>query len=131
MSIELTMLAYSAVLLMVLVAIQAAAGTQAQGLAAMAGARDNLPPPKPFQARTLRLVDNTREGLTIFAPLILIAALAHISNHWTVQGAELFFWSRLVYAALYLFGVPWLRTLAWAVGLVGTLMVLAAVLGAG
>ncbi len=44
-------------------------------------------------------------------------------------GAELFFWSRLVHAALYLLGVPWIRPLFWAVGLVGIVMVLAAVLG--
>jgi uncharacterized MAPEG superfamily protein len=130
MSIELTMLAYATALLIVLVVIQAVAGAQAQGLPAMAGGRDDLPPAKPFQARTKRVVDNHREGLTIFAPLILIAALAHISNHWSVLGAELFFWSRLVHAALYVAGVPWIRPLAWAVGFAGTLMVLAAVLGA-
>jgi len=130
MSIELTMLAYATALLLALVVIQAVAGTLAQGLPAMAGARDNLPPPKPFQARALRAVDNHREGLILFAPLILIAAVAHVSNHLTVLGAELFFWSRLVHAALYLLGVPWIRPLSWGVGLVGTLMVLAAVLGA-
>ncbi len=129
MSFELTMLAYATELLLALVVIQAVAGTLAQGLPAMAGARDNLAPAKPFQARALRVVDNHREGLTLFAPLVLIAAVAHISNHWTVLGAELFFWSRLVHAALYLAGVPWIRPLAWAVGLVGIVMVLAAVLG--
>ena len=95
----------------------------------MAGPRDDLPPPKPFQARTKRVVDNHREGLTMFAPLILAAALAHVANSWTALGAELFFYSRLAHAVLYLAGVPMVRPLAWAVGLVGTLMVLAALLG--
>ena len=129
MSVELTMLVYSAALLIVLVLIQATVGVQAQGLQPMAGPRDDLPEPKPFQARTKRIVDNHREGLTIFAPLILAAVLAHATNHWTALGAELFFYSRLVHAALYLAGVPMIRPLAWAVGLVGTLMVLLAVLG--
>jgi uncharacterized MAPEG superfamily protein len=129
MSIELTMLVYSAALLLVLVLIQATAGVQAQGLMPMAGPRDELPPPKPFQARTKRLVDNHREGLTIFAPLVLAAAMAHVSNQWTVLGAELFFYSRVVHAALYLAGVPLVRPLAWAVGLAGTVMVLLAALG--
>jgi uncharacterized MAPEG superfamily protein len=129
MSVELNMMVYSAALLLVLVLIQATAGVLAQGLQPMAGPRDDLPEPKPFQARTKRVVDNHREGLTIFAPLVLAAAVAHISNPWTVLGAELFFYSRVVHAALYLAGVPMVRPLAWTVGIVGTGMVLRSVLG--
>ena len=129
MSAELTMLAYATALLLLLVLIQATAGVLAQGLMPMAGNRDDLGAPKPFQARAKRVVDNHREGLTIFAPLVLIAALAHVSNHWTVLGAELFFYSRAVHAVLYLLGVPMVRPLVWAVGLAGTVMVLLAVLG--
>ncbi|HWA62541.1 MAG TPA: MAPEG family protein [Caulobacteraceae bacterium] len=131
MTVELTMLAWATALLVLLVLVQATAGVQAQGLKPMAGPRDDLPAPKPFQARTKRVVDNHREGLIMFAPVVLIAALAHISNGATVLGAQLFFWSRLAHAVLYLAGVPWVRPLAWAVGLVGTLMVLKAVLGIG
>lgn len=95
----------------------------------MAGPRDDLPPPKKYQARMLRVVDNHREGLTMFAPLVLIAAVAQISNQWTVLGAQLFFYSRLAHAVLYIAGVPLVRPLAWTVGLIGTFMVLLAVLG--
>jgi uncharacterized MAPEG superfamily protein len=128
MSVELTMLVWASALLLVLVVIQASAGILAQGAMTMAGPRDDLPEPKGFQARTLRVVDNHREGLTLFAPLIIVAALAHISNSWTVLGAELFFWGRLAHAVLYLAGVPMVRPLAWGVGLAGTIMVLLAVL---
>jgi uncharacterized MAPEG superfamily protein len=124
MSVELTMLAYATALLIVLVVIQATAGVMAQGLTAMAGSRDDLPPPKPFQARTKRLVDNHREGLTMFAPLVLIAAVQHVSSNVTVLGAELFFYARVAHAVLYLAGVPMIRPLAWGVGLAGTIMVL-------
>jgi len=129
MTIELTMLVYSAALLLALIVVQATSAILAQGVPAMAGNRDDLPPPKPFQARTRRLVDNHREGLTLFAPLILAAAVAHVSNGSTVLGAQLFFYARLAHAILYLLGVPWVRALAWAVGMVGTIMVLVAVLG--
>lgn len=129
MSVELTMLAYAAGLLLVLVLIQATVGVRAQGLMPMAGPRDNLPEPKPFQARTKRVVDNHREGLTIFAPLVLIAAAAHISTHTTALAAQLFFYGRLAHAVLYLAGVPLVRPLAWGVGIAGTVMMLAAVLG--
>lgn len=129
MSVELSMLIYSVALLFGLVVIQATAGVLAQGLPAMAGARNNLPAAQPFQARTKRLVDNHREGLAMFAPLVLVAAFAHVSNHWTVLGAQLFFYARLVHAALYLAGVPWIRPVVWAVGIIGTAMVFAAIVG--
>ncbi len=130
MTVELNMLAWSAALLLALILIAGFAGLRSQGLA-LAGSRDNLPPPGIFQARARRVVDNHRENLIVFAPLVLIAALAHISTAWTVLGAQLFFYSRLAHAALYLLGVPWVRTVSYAVGLAGTLMVLAAVLGLG
>jgi len=129
MTVELTMLVYCVALLFCLVVIQAVAGILAQGLAPLAGARDDLPPPKPFQARMKRIVDNHREGLTIFAPLVLVAALAQVSNQWTVLGAQLFFYARVVHAGLYLAGVPWVRPLAWGVGVAGTVMVFAALVG--
>jgi uncharacterized MAPEG superfamily protein len=129
MSVELNMLVYATALLLALVLIQAVAGVLAQGLMPMAGSRDGLPEPKPFQARTKRVVDNHREGLTIFAPLVLAAALGHVTNSWTVLGAQLFFYSRVVHAVLYLLGVPLVRPLAWTVGIVGTGMVLKSLLG--
>jgi uncharacterized MAPEG superfamily protein len=130
-SIELSMLIYAVALLFVLILIQALAGVLAQGLPAMAGSRDGLPEPKPLQARTKRIVDNHREGLILFAPLVLAAAVAQISTPWTVLGAQLFFCARVVHALLYLTGVPWLRPLAWATGIVGTAMVFGALVGLG
>lgn len=129
MSVELTMLAYSVMLLLVLVLIQANAGIRSVGLVPLANSRDGLAAPQGFHARTLRCVDNHREGLTMFAPLVLIAALTHVSNGTTVLGAQLFFYSRVAHAVLYLAGVPMVRPLAWAVGLVGTIMVFVALMG--
>lgn len=131
MTTELTMLAWSVGLLFVLVMIQATAGVRAQGLTAMAGARDALKEPSIFQARTKRIVDNHREGLILFAPLVLIAAIVGVSNDLTVLGAQIFFYSRVVHALLYLFAVPMVRPLAWAAGIAGTVMVFVALMGAG
>jgi uncharacterized MAPEG superfamily protein len=129
MTVELTMLVYSVALLFVLILVQAAAGVLAQGLPEMAGSRDGLPEPKPFQARTKRIVDNHREGLALFAPLVLVAALAHVSTPTTVLGAQLFFYARIAHALLYVTGVPWVRPLAWGAGIVGTVMIFAALVG--
>jgi uncharacterized MAPEG superfamily protein len=129
MSTELRLLAYSVALLFVLVAIQATAGAQAQGLKVMAGHRDNLKAPSIMQARTKRLVDNHREGLLLFAPLVLIAALVDVSNQWTVLGARLFFYSRIAHAIIYLAGWPMVRPIAWGAGLLGTIMIFLALFG--
>jgi len=131
MSIELTMLALSVGLLFVLVMIQSIAGTQAQGIEKMAGNRDSLGAPSAWQARTKRIVDNHREGLIMFAPLALIAADAGISNTLTVWGAQLFFYSRVAHAVVYLAGLPWIRPLFWTIGIVGTVMMFLALFGVG
>jgi uncharacterized MAPEG superfamily protein len=123
MTVELAMLAYAVALLFVLILIQAAAGVQAQGLTPMAGSRDNLKEPTAFQARMKRVVDNHREGLTLFAPLALIAAVTHATSPLIPLGAQLFFYARVVHAGLYIFGVPLIRPLAWVAGIVGTGMV--------
>jgi uncharacterized MAPEG superfamily protein len=130
MSIELTMLVYSVALLVVLIVVQASAGTLEKGLAAMAGSRDDLGEPGVFQARSKRVVDNHREGLLIFAPLVVVGALSGVSTPMTVLGAQLFFYSRLVHGALYLAGVPWVRPLVWAIGIIGCIMIFIELLGA-
>jgi uncharacterized MAPEG superfamily protein len=129
MTTELTMLVYATGLLILLVLIQATAGIRSKGLMPLANSRDDLGPPVGFHARCLRVVDNHREGLTMFAPVVLAAAVAGVSSPMTVLGAQLFFFSRLAHAALYLLGVPMIRPLTWGVGLVGTVMVLLATLG--
>ena len=128
MSIELTMLCASVALLIVLVLIQANAGVMAQGLWPMAGNRDNLGPPSVWQARTKRCVDNHREGLLMFAPLILVAGLTNTSTDLTVYGAQLFFYSRVAHAVVYLAGWPYIRPLFWGIGLIGTIMVFIALM---
>jgi uncharacterized MAPEG superfamily protein len=129
MPVELRLLAYSVALLFLLVLIQATAGVFAQGLMPMAGNRDALGEPKPFQARTKRLVDNHREGLILFAPLILTAALLHVSTGTTELGARMFFYSRVAHAIVYLAGLPMIRPLFWGIGLVGTIMIFLALFG--
>src|SRR5262245_31278764 len=95
----------------------------------MGGNRDNLKPPSVMQARTKRLVDNHREGLILFAPLVLIAALIDVSNPWTVLGARLFFYARVAHAIIYLAGWPTVRVIAWLVGIAGILILFLAILG--
>jgi uncharacterized MAPEG superfamily protein len=124
LTIELSMLVYSVALLVIVIAIQAIAGIMAQGLIAMVGPRDNLGEPSQFQARSKRVAENHKEGLLIFAPLVLVAAAADISTGMTVLGAQLFFYSRVAHAIVYLAGWPWIRPVVWAIGMAGCLLIL-------
>jgi uncharacterized MAPEG superfamily protein len=129
MTLELRLLTYSVALLLLLVLVQASAGVRAKGAIPLANNRDDIGPATGFHARMLRVVDNHREGLVMFAPLILIAALVHTTNSWTVLGARMFFYSRVAHAVWYVAGFALIRPVFWAIGIAGTIIVLLALLG--
>ena len=129
MTPEFTYLTLSIALFFVVVLVQATAGILNNGGVAMMNNRDNLKPPTVFQARMKRLTDNFRENLWFFAPLVLIAAVAGISNQWTVLGAQIFFYARLAHAVWYAFGWPILRAFFWLFGVTGCIMIFLALFG--
>ena len=129
MTPELTYLAYTIVLYFVIILIQASAGIRQHGGLTLANSRDNLPPPNVYLARAKRNVDNMRENLWLFAPGVLIAAIAGINNHWTVLGAQIFFFARLAYSIVYLAGWPIIRPLIWATGVAGCVLIYLAIFG--
>jgi uncharacterized MAPEG superfamily protein len=129
MTPELTYLAYSILLLFIVVMIHAATGIRQNTGITMANNRDGLPPPTTFGARAKRLVENTRENLWFFVPLVLIAAVANISNQWTILGAQLFFWARVGHAVIYLAGWPIIRPFFWLAGIIACALIFLSVLG--
>ena len=120
---ELTYLLFSVLLTFVQVLIAAAAANQVVGLTTLAGNRDDIPVYTGFAGRANRAHLNMIENMVLFSALVLIAVVAQKTNATTAMGALIFFWARLVYAVIYLLGVPWLRTLAWAVSVIGMIMV--------
>ena len=123
MSPELKYLLFSVVLTFVQVLIAAMAANQVVGLTTLAGNRDDLPVMTGFAGRAKRAHLNMLENMVLFSALVLIAVVAQKTNAMTALGAMIFFWARLLYAVIYLIGIPWLRTLAWAVSVVGMIMV--------
>lgn len=92
------------------------------------GPRDGLTDTSRMTCRAKRANHNMVEALMMHAPLVLIAILADSTNEMTALGGWLFVAGRAVYAPLYWFGVPVLRTLAWGVAAAGTVLVLLQVL---
>ena len=129
MTPELTYLAYSIILLFVIVFIQASAGIRQHGGLVLANNRDNLPGDNTFLARAKRNVANLRENLWFFAPVVLIAAVAGVSNQWTILGAQIFFFARLAHAITYLAGWPFIRPLFWFAGIIGCALIFLSLFG--
>jgi uncharacterized MAPEG superfamily protein len=92
-----------------------------------AGNRDEGRDPTPgWHARLRRTSANMNENLVLFAALVLVANVAGKANATTALGAEVFFGARVAHAIIYVGGVPYLRTLAWAVSIVGMFMIASA-----
>jgi uncharacterized MAPEG superfamily protein len=122
MTPELTYLVWSAALTFVEVLIALAGATLQVGLPKLAGNREGLPDMTGWAGRAQRAHRNMLENLVLFAVLVLVAHVAGIRNEMTLLGAQLFFWARLAYAIIYVLGIPWLRTGAWAVSVVGLVL---------
>jgi len=90
MSVELLMLVYSVGLLLVILLAQGAVGVLANGVAAQAGPRDNLPEPSVLHARMTRLRSNMIENLLVFTPIVLVAHVIGVTNETTVLGLNCF-----------------------------------------
>ena len=72
---------------------------------------------------------NLLENLTPFAILVIISNLTGIANEMTAIGARLFFWSRLAQIIFHMLGVPWGRTLTFAIGWVGNIIIFIQIIG--
>ncbi len=128
MSIELTMLVWSVVLCLVLVLPYGTGMTLTYGLGAVAGNREDVPELTGWIGRARRAHANMIENLVPFAAVVLAAQAAGKTGALTALGAQLFFWLRLAHAVIYIVGIPYLRTLAWLVSVVGIVLIVVACL---
>ncbi len=123
MTIELTLLVWSVALTFVQVLVAVAGASGQFDLATLAGNREGLPALTGWAGRAQRAHRNMLENLPLFIALVLIAQIASRTNAMTALGAQLFFWGRLAHAIIYVAGVPWLRTLAWLVSVIGLILI--------
>lgn len=123
MSVELSLLVWSVVLAFAQMLVAVSGATLQVGLPMLAGNRERMPELSGWAGRAQRAHRNMLESLVLFAALVLVAQAAGVTNATTVLGAQLFFWARLVYAVIYVIGIPWLRTGVWAVSVLGLILV--------
>jgi uncharacterized MAPEG superfamily protein len=89
----------------------------------LVGNREAVPALTGWAGRAQRAHLNMLESLAIFAIFVIVAQLTGRANASTALGATLFFWARLIYAVVYVAGIPWLRTLVWVVSFAGIILV--------
>ena len=125
MSPELTLLVWTTALTLLQAVVAVMGATSQVGLPILAGNREIVPAIGGWAGRAQRAHRNMLESFVLFAVLVLVAQVAGKTNAMTALGAELFFWARLVYAIIYVVGVPWLRTGVWAVSVAGLVLIFA------
>ena len=127
MTIEIQMLAWAIALGLAHVLVGATLMTQQRGLKWNTGARDGEARPLTgVAARMERGLRNFLETFPFFAAAVLAVVLTERTSADTALGAQIYFWARLAYVPLYALGIPYLRTLVWAISLYGLLQVLLA-----
>src|SRR2546429_9511707 len=116
---ELNLLVWSVVLTVVQMLVAAQAAFNKVGLMALVGNREGMAELTGWGGRASRAHYNMLENLVLFASLVLVAGVAGKTNDMTALGAQLFFWTRLAHALIYIAGLIWASTHARLTSQVG------------
>ena len=119
---ELIVLGWSLVLFLAHMTVQSSTAMRDRGSAFNAGPRDDPKPLGRIAARAERAFANYKETWPVFAALALGLAVTSRSGGLAATGAWVWLAARVVYLPLYVLGVPYLRSLCWAVAGAGLVM---------
>jgi uncharacterized MAPEG superfamily protein len=122
----LSTVAYMAILTwaaLMVSALLGAHGWTPSGLKLAFGNRENMPERSALAGRAERAARNTVDNFVLFAALALAAHAAGATGSRVEQGAEIFFWARVVYLPVYYAGIAYVRTIVWAISIVGLVMI--------
>lgn len=95
-----------------------------RGVADAVGYPEHPKPMAPWATRMKAAHYNAVENLVVFAALVLIANAVGVKGEATALACMIYFWARVVHFLAYTFRIPWVRTLAFVVG-VGSQLTLA------
>lgn len=94
-----------------------------RGIVGTVGYPDHPAPQSPWAVRLMKAHANAVENLVVFATLVLVAHAAGISTPALAMACAVFFWARLAHAIVYTLSIPWLRTLAFIVGVAAEVVI--------
>lgn len=85
-------------------------------MAALSDGNAGTPPSAVWAQRAKRAHANAVENLVVFAPLAIGIHVTGLSSGTTASACAVFFFARLVHYLVYTAGIPFVRTLSFAVG---------------
>ena len=123
------MLAWATLLGLLQIALVATCSVVQRGLPWAVSPRDGaMPALSTVASRLDRARGNFLETFPFFVALVLANHVLQQHDSMTLLGAQLYFWARVAYVPAYAAGIPYLRTLIWAVSIVGLVLLLVALL---
>jgi len=119
MTLEMNYLAMYGLMTVVLVLIQVLISASQHGLMPLLGNRENLNS-TGIAERAERTVQNSWVAMALIAPPILMLAITNVSAPGNALAVQIFLTARIVYAVCFIFGIKYVRTLAWITGFLAT-----------
>ncbi|MBM3509521.1 MAG: hypothetical protein FJX61_05200 [Alphaproteobacteria bacterium] len=124
MTVDLWTAAAAVVLALVQLGLASGFAKRVTGRAWSVGPRDHPIELTGLAGRLDRAFRNLMETFPLFVALVVIAHVAGKANVWTAVGAQVYFWSRVLYVPAYASGVPRLRTAIWQIGMIGLVVIM-------
>jgi uncharacterized MAPEG superfamily protein len=123
-STEISILAWSVVLLLAHIVAQTLSLTKDAGLAYAVSARDDAVDISRVTDRLTRGLRNFVETYGAFVALALALAVTGKTGGLGATGAVIWFFARIVYVPIFALGTPMVRTAVWTISVIGLVLML-------
>ncbi len=124
MTMELHILVYAALLALAQLILFAIPGAAQLGLGYTVGPRDDARDVPGIAGRLQRAYRNHLETLPLFAIAVVVLVIAGKTTPTTALAAQVYLAARILYIPAYVSGLPWLRSVIWAVAMLAILVLL-------
>ncbi|MFI4975234.1 MAG: MAPEG family protein [Caulobacterales bacterium] len=128
-SIEAISVIFAAVLVWLSALVQHVSNVVLRGTPYVVGDRSMPPAMEGFFGRATRTLANNIESALMYVPPVVVILVLHRTTGASQLSAETYIGARVVYALSYWLKIPFVRSLAWFVGMIccGAVLVLAVV----
>ena len=116
MPTELYILLVKCLCVMLMLVTQSVLSVKEQGLRSLVGSRDGLEY-TGVADRSIRAFSNTLTSLVLIIPPVFTLALLSVSTPTTKIVLQIFVVATVLYFAVYLLGLSWIRSCLWWTGL--------------
>jgi len=72
-------------------------------------------PKSAWANRMMYAHENAVENLVLFAPLVILISYLQLSTSTTITASMIYFFGRLAHTVIYTLGIPYVRTLSFAI----------------